>query len=81
MILCTVADQAPLSMEFSRQKYWNGLPFPPPGDLPNPGIEPRFPALQVDSSSSELPGKPKVAIHIFVLIFIQLINNIIVKTH
>ena len=35
----TVAQQTPLSMEFSRQEYWNGLPFPPPGDLPNPGIE------------------------------------------
>ena len=47
----TVARQAPLSMESSRQEYWNGLPFPPPGDLPDPGIElafPAFPALQVD---------------------------------
>ena len=41
----TVACQAPPSMEFSRQEYWNGLPFPSPGDLPNPGIEPRSPAL------------------------------------
>ena len=38
--LCTVVHQAPLSMGFSRQEYWNGLPFPPPGHLPNPGIEP-----------------------------------------
>ena len=38
--LWTVAHQAPLSMRFSRQEYWNGLPFPPPGDLPSPGIEP-----------------------------------------
>ena len=59
----TVACQAPLSMGFSRQEYSSGLPFPPPGDLTNPGTEPRIPALQVDSSSSELPGKPKVAIH------------------
>ena len=44
----TVAHQAPLSMEFSRQEYWSGLPCPPPGDLPDPGIKPRFPALQVD---------------------------------
>ena len=44
----TVARQAPLSMGFSRQEYWNGLPFPPPGNLPNPGIKPRFPVLQVD---------------------------------
>ena len=42
---CTVAYQAPPSMGFSRQEYWNGLPFPSPGDLPNPGIEPRSPEL------------------------------------
>ena len=46
----TVACQAPLSMEFSRQEYWSGLPFPTPGDIPNPGIEPEFPA------SPELAG-------------------------
>ena len=45
----TVACQAPLSMRFSRQEYWTGLPFPSPGDLPDPGIEPRSPALQADS--------------------------------
>ena len=45
----TVAHQAPLSMGFSRQEYWSGLPFPSPGDLPNPGIEPRSPALQADA--------------------------------
>ena len=44
---------------FSRQEYWSGLPCPPPGDLPNPGIEPRSPTLQVDSLPSEPPGKPK----------------------
>ena len=49
MTLWTVARQAPLSMGFSRQEYWNGLPFPPPGDLPNPQIESMFPALQADS--------------------------------
>ena len=43
-------------MGFSRQEYWSGLPFPPPGDLPNPGIEPRSPALQVDSLPAEPPG-------------------------
>ena len=47
--LWTVAPQAPLSMRFSRQEYWSGLPRPPPGCLPNPGIEPAFPVLQVDS--------------------------------
>ena len=46
----TVACQAPLSMEFSRQEYWNGLPFPSPGDLPDPGMESQSPALQADSS-------------------------------
>ena len=43
-----VACQAPLSMGFSRQEYWSGLPFPPPGDLPDPGMEPRSPALQAE---------------------------------
>ena len=55
----TVARQAPLSMGFSRQEYWSGLLCPPPGDLPNPGIEPRFPALQADSLPPEPPGKTK----------------------
>ena len=52
------AHQAPLSMRFSKQGYWSGLPFPSPGDLPNPGIEPRSPALQADSLPAELQGKP-----------------------
>ena len=52
--LWTVAHQAPLSMGFSRQEYWSGLPFPSPGDLPDPGIEPRSPALQTDSLLTEL---------------------------
>ena len=54
----TIARQAPLSMGFSMQEYWSGLPFPPQGDLPNPGINPRSPALQTDSLLSEPPGKP-----------------------
>ena len=54
----TVAYQAPPSMEFSRQEYWSGLPFSSPGDLPNPGIEPRSPAFQVDALTSKPPGKP-----------------------
>ena len=53
----SVAHQAPLSMEFPRQEYWNGLPFPSPGDLPDPGIEPGSPALQTDSLPSGPPGK------------------------
>ena len=56
----TAACQALLSMGFSRQEWWSGLPCPPPGDLPNPGIEPRSPALQVDSLPIELPGKPLI---------------------
>ena len=51
----TIARQAPLSMGFSRQEYWSGLPFPTPGDLPNPGTEPESPALQADSLPSGPP--------------------------
>ena len=53
----TVAHQAPLSMGFSRQEYWSGLPCPSPGDLPNPGIEPGSPTLQADSLPTKLQGK------------------------
>ena len=56
----TVAYQAPLSMEFSRQEYWSGLPFPSPGDLPNPGIKAWSPALQAYALPSELPGMPNM---------------------
>ena len=55
----TVARQAPLSRGFSRQEYWHELPCVPSGDLPNPGIEPRSPTLQVDSLLSDPPGKPE----------------------
>ena len=55
----SIGASAPPSMEFSRQGYWNGLPFPSPGDLPDPGIEPGSPALQADTLPSEPPGKPK----------------------
>ena len=55
----TAAYQAPLTLGFSRQEYLSGLPCPPPGDLPNPGIEPGSPALRVDSLPSEPSGKPK----------------------
>ena len=53
----SVAHEAPLSIEFSRQGYWSGLPFPSPGDPPNPGTEPGSPALQADYLKSEPPGK------------------------
>ena len=57
----TVAHQAPLSMGFSRQEYWSGLPFPTPGDLPDPGIEPKallYPALAGGLFITAPPGKP-----------------------
>ena len=54
-----IAGQPPLYMEFSRHGYWSELPFPSPGDLPDPGIEPRSPALQADSLLTEPPGKPQ----------------------
>ena len=54
----TVAHQAPLSMGFPRQEYWSGLPFPFPGDLPNPGIEPESPTWQVDSLPLSHLGSP-----------------------
>ena len=56
-----IACQAPLSMEFSSQEYWSGQPFPSPRDLPNPGIEPRSLAWQVDSLPSDPPGKPYIS--------------------
>ena len=55
----TVGHQAPPSMGFPGQEYWSGLPFPSPGDLPDPGIEPGSPALLADSLTSEPPGKPQ----------------------
>ena len=55
----TIAHQAPLPIGVSRQEYWSELPWPPPGDLPNPGVEPGYPTLQADSLASEPPGKPK----------------------
>jgi len=54
----TIAYQAPPSIRFSRQEYWSGLPFPSPGDLPDPGIKPQSPAFQADALTSEPPGKP-----------------------
>ena len=61
LTLCNSMDGKPtrLLCPFSMQEHWSWLPCPPPGDLPNPGIEPRSPALQADSLSSELSGKPE----------------------
>ena len=58
MTVWTVACQTSLSMGFSRQEYWSGLPFPSPGDLPDPGINPGSPALPAGSLPSEPPEKP-----------------------
>ena len=60
----TVARQAPLSMEFSRQEYWSGLPIPSPEDFPNPGIKPGSLALQADSLPSEPLGEPSTKIYL-----------------
>ena len=67
----TVAPQAPPSMGFSRQEYWSGFPFPSPGDLPDPGIEPRSPALQADTLTSEPPGKPLFALGNVILLSME----------
>ena len=61
----TVARQAPLSMGFSRQEYWSGLPFPSPGDLLDPGIKPTSPALQAEALTSEPPGNKPLKISIY----------------
>ena len=59
-----IACEAPLSMGFSKQEYWSGLPFPSPGDLPDPGIEPRSPTLWADSLPSGRPGKPNKSVQL-----------------
>ena len=56
----TVAYQASPSMGFSRQEYWSGLPFPSPGDLPDPGTEPGSPTLEADALTSEPPGNRNI---------------------
>ena len=69
-----VAYQVPLSMGFSRQEYWSGLPSPSPGALPNPGIKPGSPALQTDALASEPLGKPawKLNSVLSIVVFIAL---------
>ena len=64
----TAAHQAPPSMGFSRQECWSGLPFPYPGDLPDPGIEPRSPSSQADALPSEPPGKPYMCVCVCVCV-------------
>ena len=69
----TIVYQAPQSMGFSRPGYWSGLPFPSPGDLPNPEIKARSPALQTDALPSEPPGKLlSNELHIHLLVFVLL---------
>ena len=68
--LWTIAHQAPLSLEFSRQEYWSGLPFPTSGDLPDPGIEPMSPALAGGFFTIEPSGKPIPFLKVFKVIFI-----------
>ena len=82
VILWTVACQAPLSMGFSRQEYWSGLPCPPAGDLPDPGIEPMCltsPALVANSLPLEPPGKP-MSIHSLLILMGIKIFHLIEKT-
>ena len=70
----TVACQVPLSMGFSRQENWSGLPFPSPGDLSDPGMEPMSPALAGKFFTSESPGKPLVIILVSWLVCLQQIH-------
>ena len=78
----TVACQTPLSMGFSRQECWDELPFPSPVDHPDPGIEPRSPALQAGSLPTEPPGKPKcVYRHIYGTLILFLWYMIYVIPH
>ena len=71
LTLCdSIAHLAPQPMGLSRQEYWSGLPFPSPGDLPNPGIEPGSPTLEADALTSEPPGKPSPLVALL-LIFIS----------
>ena len=72
--LWTVACQASLSIGFSRQEYWSGLPFPAPGDLPHPRIEPRSPALQTDSLLTELWRKPHLYTYMYIYIYTYIVQ-------
>ena len=74
----TVAHQASLSVEFPRQEYWSGLPFPPPGNLPDPGIEPWSPELQADSLPSKPPGNSNKINSILLLVNIIIYEIIII---
>ena len=73
----TVACQAPLSMGFSRQECWSGLPIPSPGDLPHPGIKPGSPELQADSVPSEPLGKPICCVCVCVCMYNKAVRGIL----
>ena len=66
--LWTVAHQIPLSMGFPRQEYWGGLPFPSPGDLPNPGFKPVYPALQANSLPLSHLGSPWTYMYLYLYV-------------
>ena len=68
--------QAPLSVEFSRQEYWSGLPFPSPRDLINPGIELSFPAFQADSLPYEPPGRPLEGFILVIFVVVQSLSHL-----
>ena len=72
MTLWVAAHQAPLSMEFSKQDYWSGLPCPTPGDLPDPRIEPSLPVSQVDFLPIEPPESPYICLCVYVYIYIYI---------
>ena len=74
-----ITHQAPLSPGLSRQEYWSGLPFPSLGDLPNPGIKPRSPALQADALPSEPPGKPKECSNYHTIALISHTSKVMLK--
>ena len=76
--LWTIVHQAPLSIGISKLGYWSGLPFPSPGDLLNPGIEPGSPALQADVLPSEPPGEPYICIYNFIFYIKQLLAVIVI---
>ena len=77
----TVAHQAPPSLGFSRQEYWSGLPFPSPGDLSDPGIKPRSPALQADALTSEPPGKPYKLLYLLYMKKLSLNINLVFRSN
>ena len=76
----TIACQAPLSMGFPRQEYWSGLPFPSPGNLPNPEIKPVCPALQVNSLPTDPPGKPLIYMYVYVCVVCVCVCMILSKS-